>query len=203
MASDPVSNAPDGIQNRSTLVPQSPPSAMQRPSWVMMRTFRPAHCRISRGANMRSVKFFFLVFVVALPALAVTSGGMLSYSTWLPADSVSYNAIDKSGAQYFSGDATFPCQPAAGGPQVAAGVYSVIGKLQPRGDGLAWSVCLAGTARGLYVDMTESGESDALQRSVSESLSELPRIRSCDSRSGSCSDFYKILEATRRASLCW
>ena len=79
---------------------------------------------------------------------------MLKYSTWLPTDDVSYNAIDRSGAQYFSGSATFPCQPAAGGPQVAAGVDSVIGKLQPRGDTLAWSVCLAGTARGLYVDTT-------------------------------------------------
>ncbi len=79
---------------------------------------------------------------------------MLIYSTWLPTDSVSYNAIDGSGAQYFSGSATFPCQLPAGGPQVRVGVYSVIGKLQPQGDSLAWSVCLAGTARGLYVDAT-------------------------------------------------
>ena len=79
---------------------------------------------------------------------------MLSYSTWLPTDSVSYNAIDGSGAQYFSGTATFPCQQAAGGPPVTAGVYSVIGKLRPQGDSLAWSVCLAGIARGLYVDST-------------------------------------------------
>jgi uncharacterized protein (TIGR03437 family) len=100
------------------------------------------------------VKSLFLVLIVAMPALAATSGAMLSYSTWLPTDSVSYNAIDGAGAQYFSGSATFPCQPAAGGPQVTAGVYSVIGKLQPQGDSLAWSVCLAGTSRGLYVDST-------------------------------------------------
>jgi len=35
-------------------------------------------------------------------------------------------------------------------------VYSVIGKLQPGGDNLAWSFCLAGTARGLYVDATRA-----------------------------------------------
>lgn len=121
---------------------------------AMMRTFRPAHCRVALGANIRSVKSLFLVLGIALPGLAVTSGAALNYSTWLPTSSVSYNTIDGSGAQYFSGSAEFPCQTPAGGPQVATGVYSVIGKLQPRGDNLAWSVCLAGTARGLYVDTT-------------------------------------------------
>jgi uncharacterized protein (TIGR03437 family) len=97
------------------------------------------------------VNLLFVAFVVAIPALADT-GALLSYSTWLPTKSVFYNAVDSSGAQYFSGAPTFPCQPAAGGPQVTEGDYRLIGKLRPHGDSLAWSVCLPGATRGLYVD---------------------------------------------------
>lgn len=115
-----------------------------------MRIFGLIRCHIAPGVNVRSVKSLLLALVAVTPAWAVTSGAMLNYSTWLPTGGVSYNAVDRFGAQYFSGVATLPCQPAAGGPQVTAGVYSVIGKLSPEGDSLAWSVCLAGATRGLY-----------------------------------------------------
>ena len=98
------------------------------------------------------MKFAGLLFAGVLSVSGLTNPPLHSYFTYLgPATGTHYAAVDREGYLYVSGITDVPRYPCPNLPATSV-PRTVVTKLWPRGDGIAWMTCLPGLTAGIAVD---------------------------------------------------